>query len=238
MQTIFDVSLDDKKLSWHAPENTSSKYSIRAKATSAPRDFETARALEANEAANSTPTTCDLRLQHLRQHATNHIAICATLTVLVMLQLLFMHYNMQIIASTYTVVLCPLVLVVYVRTPLTQIHVVLLHYISVYVLLAHYEQQRDTSWLLSCWAVGVFTHLAFTRLHESRDKVSSNRPHTVLAACFGLVVVNATGLGLRLALFTQHTDGNTSEHQHARHVSHLAHGALLLLNTAAYAWLR
>ena len=43
-----------------------------------------------------------------------------------------------------------------------------------------------------------------------------------------------TALALRLFMFERHT----SDNQDARHVSHLAHGGLLLLNAAAYAWLR
>ena len=55
------------------------------------------------------------------------------------------------------------------------------------------------------------------------------RAHAVLAALCGLVVVNATALALHLFVFERHT----TDHQDARHISHLAHGALLLLNAAA-----
>lgn len=243
MKSIFDVSLDDKKLAWNKPSSSgASAFPNRHGSRAEEYDAENA------DPQNAESNTCNVRLDQLRQHAGNHIAICATLLVLAGLQILFMHYDMQIIASTYTVVLCPLVLAFYVRTPLTQVHVVFLHYASVYVLLAHYEQRRDASWLLSCWAIAVFAHLALThtrkesqscKLKQSKSQTkpseqSESNPRAVLAALCGLIVVNAIALALRLFMFERHTTDN----QDARHVSHLAHGALLLLNAAAYAWLR
>ena len=253
MKTIFDVNLDDKKLAWNKPDASSGATAFSNRHGLRVEEYDAENA----DSQNAESDTCNARLDQLRQHAGNHMTICATLLVLAMLQLLFMHYDMQIIASTYTVVLCPLVLAVYVRTPLTQVHVVFLHYASVYVLLAHYEQHRDVSWLLSCWAIIVFAHLAL--IHTRKDSQSSqsskskqtksqtkppeqshlSQSHTtnfraVFAALCGLVVVNATALALRLFMFERHT----SENQDARHVSHLAHGGLLLLNAAAYAWLR
>ena len=221
MKPIFDVSLDNKKLAWGRPPAVDLK---------SPRSAATGRDHESLDVKEND--SCNLRLDHLRQHAANHVAICATLLVLAMLQLLFMHYDVQIIASTYTVVLCPLVLAVYVQRPHTKVHVVFLHYISVYVLLAHYEQDRDMSWLLSCWALGVFTHLAC--MHRGRKDAENVVDKVTLAALGGLIVVNATALALRLLLFSHHT----AQHENARAVSHLAHGGLLLLNAAAYACLR
>lgn len=250
MKCIFDVSLDDKKLTWPKPESHLSKK------TPYPLDV---HETYDTEAADSDTGTCSVRIDRLRQHATNNVAICATLVVLVMLQLLFLHYDVQIIASTYSIVLCPLFLAVYVHTGTTQAHVLLLHYISVYVMLAHYEQRRDTSWLLSCWGIAVFAHLALIHLRNDRKNAKQQKasckpsfaptPHAatlhtlhtsraVLAAFIGLVVVNCISLVLRLFLFARHTSEHTNTAFGPRHVSHLAHGALLLLNAAAYACLR
>ena len=113
MKPIFDVSLDNKKLAWGRPPAGDLK---------SPRSAATGKDHESLDVKEND--SCNLRLDHLRQHAANHVAICATLLVLAMLQLLFMHYDVQIIASTYTVVLCPLVLAVYVQRPHTKVHVV------------------------------------------------------------------------------------------------------------------